>query len=139
MASRTLIHHELLRNAMSTLGHLGAELRGVDGRFTEERLRLAHGWHQLYVDIKLSHLQHEVARTKVEVSAAEAREARDCALQEAEKRTSTARPQRLVNKSFMFRTQFWSSRLRSGGSRQRGLVSSASSRQISGPSNSSLP
>lgn len=64
MNYRTLIRPGLLQNTVGTLNQLRAELQDVEACLAEERLRLARGWHQLEISVKLSHLQHEGARSR---------------------------------------------------------------------------
>ena len=58
---RSAVHHDLLREAASALGHLEVELDDIDACLDAERLRLAREWRQLQVAVNLGRLQREQA------------------------------------------------------------------------------
>lgn len=84
VCNRSAVRHDLLQDTKDALSRLEAELLGVDANLEDKRQRLASGWCQLEVAVKLSKLQHESARAKAEKSADAAREARERAFEEAE-------------------------------------------------------
>lgn len=83
MASWKTHRHDLQQNALIMLGSSGQSFR-ANARYNEEHMRLAHGWHQLDVAVKLSCRQHKEVWMKVEISTAEAMEAGDFSLHKAE-------------------------------------------------------
>jgi hypothetical protein len=80
---RSAVHHDILQEAVSTLGRLGEELVDVDVHLESENLRLAREWYKLNIAINLGCQQHERACTEAAESLVTSHEACAHALEEA--------------------------------------------------------
>ena len=81
---RSVICHELFREAVGAMSRIGGELVDVDTRLKAEGLRLMKERHKLKVAINLGRHQHELDNAKAEASLATSREACSRALEEAQ-------------------------------------------------------
>jgi len=61
---RSIVRHELFREAMGAMNQLGGELTDVDARLKAEGLRLVEEWHKLKVAINLGSHQRELDNVK---------------------------------------------------------------------------
>ena len=72
---RSIVRHELFREAMSVMTRLGSELADVDARLKAEGLRLAEERRKMKVAINLGRYQRDLENAKAEASLSDARAA----------------------------------------------------------------